>query len=372
MFQNLKVDIIYYNTNTDFEMEFNLCGCCRMRLLTDKVSERKVFLHSLSRAVSRSKVIIVTGNLFNENGIINMAAAAIGSGLEKADNKGYAIDSDQEIKIVKGSVPLVTTEGYFGGCIIENGPQTMILISDSKNIRKSIMKTLIHPYIEELCAAELTKKAAALHSEESTIIEEAPIIPTPVPIAEDVTPTLPETEAIEDMGVVEDEVLEQEEITEEETAEENEEPENEISEAQETEIEEETQEEIALEGGMSFETEDDLIFPDEDEAQLEGEEEEGEDLFSKPLYIRKRHANQINASYFEYDQADEVDIDFDEEEFEEPKPKRSLALNTPILILSIFLLVLIAVISFCIFYVSTQYGSNAQESIREIYSAFFG
>ena len=30
MFQNLKVDVIYYKTNTDFEMEFNLCGCCRM------------------------------------------------------------------------------------------------------------------------------------------------------------------------------------------------------------------------------------------------------------------------------------------------------------------------------------------------------
>ena len=37
----MKVDVIYYKTNTDFEMEFNLCGCCRMRLLTDKAPDRK-------------------------------------------------------------------------------------------------------------------------------------------------------------------------------------------------------------------------------------------------------------------------------------------------------------------------------------------
>ena len=52
MFQNVKVDIIYYKTNTDFEMEFNLCGCCRMRLLTDKSPDRKTAVHSLARAVS--------------------------------------------------------------------------------------------------------------------------------------------------------------------------------------------------------------------------------------------------------------------------------------------------------------------------------
>ena len=40
MFQNLKVDVIYYKTNSDFEMEFNLCGCCRMRLLSDKTPDK--------------------------------------------------------------------------------------------------------------------------------------------------------------------------------------------------------------------------------------------------------------------------------------------------------------------------------------------
>ena len=153
MFQNIKVDIIYYKTNTDFEMEFNLCGCCRMRLLTDKAPDKKTLVHSLARAVSRSRVIIIVGNLFGEEGVISLAAGAVGSKLSKADNKTYGISGNDEIEIISGSTPLVTPEGYFGGCIIEKGHQTMILLSDSKSVRKTVMKTLIHPYIEELSIA---------------------------------------------------------------------------------------------------------------------------------------------------------------------------------------------------------------------------
>ena len=57
MLYNLRSDIIYYKSGSDFELEFNLCGCCRMRLLTAKPSNKKTFVHSLARAVSRSRVI---------------------------------------------------------------------------------------------------------------------------------------------------------------------------------------------------------------------------------------------------------------------------------------------------------------------------
>lgn len=50
MFYNIKSDIIYYKTATDFELEFNLCGTCRMRLLSDKMQDKKSFVHSLARA----------------------------------------------------------------------------------------------------------------------------------------------------------------------------------------------------------------------------------------------------------------------------------------------------------------------------------
>ena len=66
------------------------------------------------------------------------------------ENKTYGIKSEDEIKIINGSTPLVTPEGYFGGCIIESGPQTIILLTENKAFRKSIMQNLIHPYIEEI------------------------------------------------------------------------------------------------------------------------------------------------------------------------------------------------------------------------------
>lgn len=150
MFQNIKVDVIYHNTNTDFEMEFNLCGCCRMRLLNDKTTDKKSFIKALARDVSRSRVIIACGPLFGADGLINTVATAIGTGVTPCDNKTYGINGDDAIQIINGSTPLVTPDGYFGGCIIESGPQTIILLTENRAFRKSIMQNLIHPYLEEI------------------------------------------------------------------------------------------------------------------------------------------------------------------------------------------------------------------------------
>lgn len=150
MVQNLKVDIIYHLTASDFEMEFNLCGCCRMRLLSDKTTDKKSFIKALARGVARSRVIIACGPLFNSDGLISTVATAIGSGLTLCDNKTYGINGDEPIHIMNGSTPLVTPNGYFGGCIIESGPQTIILLTENKAFRKAIMQNLIHPYIEEI------------------------------------------------------------------------------------------------------------------------------------------------------------------------------------------------------------------------------
>lgn len=174
MLYNLRSDIIYYKSGSDFELEFNLCGCCRMRLLTDKPSNKKTFVHSLARAVSRSRVILITGPLFGEDNTIEIVAQALGTTTEVVNNNAYNIASDDEIEIIKGSLPLVSDDGSFGGCIIESGPQTMILLTDNKTLRKSIMSNLIHPYISELYAAEMqgNNKAAISAEAASPILEE--------------------------------------------------------------------------------------------------------------------------------------------------------------------------------------------------------
>ena len=376
MFQNLKVDVVYYNTNTDFEMEFNLCGCCRMRLLTDKALHKKGFVQSLSRAVSRSKVIMVVGKLFGDDGIINIASAAIKSKCEAIDNKQYGIESTETIEIITGSLPLVTPEGFFGGCILENGPQTMVLVSDNKNIRKSIMKSLIHPYLEELCANELKEKAAIAKEENDGLIEviEEPITATfeAIPLVK--APDVEEREADEDVAEPEEEQsdsFKEVEIKVEINEPEEEETEYGITEelnkamidSSDEQVDSlEENDDIKLEGGMVFETDDETYYPDEIE---DGEDS---DLFVKPFFIKKSDARQINDSYFDFENEEESQIEYGE--FEGEGREKADLLNIFILVVSVLLLLGIAVVAFFLFVASPKYGISAQETIKEVLGIF--
>ncbi len=154
--QNLRVDIIYYNMPSDFEMEFNLDGACRMRKLTDMVTDRKSYVLSLSRAVTRSRIIIASGPLFGDKGLIYVTAKAVGRGFSRVNNAEYGITEEDDIDIIEGSMPLVTSGGIFGGLIMESGPQTIILLSENKSIRKNITINLIHPYLEQISMMPVT------------------------------------------------------------------------------------------------------------------------------------------------------------------------------------------------------------------------
>ncbi|MBR2489115.1 MAG: hypothetical protein IKB45_01435 [Clostridia bacterium] len=405
MFQNVKVDIIYYKTNTDFEMEFNLCGCCRMRLLTDKSPDRKTAVHALARAVSRSKVIMMVGSLFGDDGVIKLCAGAIGKDTVFADNKAYGISGDEKIEIIKGSTPLVTPEGFFGGCIIESGPQTMILLSESKNIRKSIMTSLIHPYIKELCAMELTEDVnASAHQENQTaeteetavITEVAEEIIAPAVIEEVATPVVieDETATSTEETVTETEVDEISEITEA-----NDEfvtdsilqqvvnDDIEIYYEDETEVTDESAVVISDDDEENF---DGLIFEvEESYYQNQNEEFEEDDLQSSDFYTEITQNipgneeteltmlddtldNFISDEDETYEGINEFEDIEDVEEYEEfLKIQRVRALNTPLAIISVILLLLIAVVCYCIFYVPAKDGIQAAEYLREIYNSLF-
>lgn len=173
--QNLKLDIIYHQSPSDFEMEFNLRANCPVRLLTDKTNDRKEFVKALARDVARSRVIVCCGPLFGNDGLINTIAKAIGAGTAACDSKTYGINSQENIHIINGSTPLVTPDGYFGGCIIESGPQTIILLTENKSFRKAIMKNLIHPYL-----VEISYIAPPVSPLSATATEEAPLYETAV------------------------------------------------------------------------------------------------------------------------------------------------------------------------------------------------
>lgn len=378
MFQNIKVDIIYYKSNTDFEMEFNLCGCCRMRLLTDKSPDKKSLVHSLARAVSRSKVIIIAGNLFGDDGIINIVSNAIGKTLSEVNNKLYGISGDDKISVISGATPLVTSDGYFGGCIIESGPQSMILLSDNKTVRKSIMNTLIHPYIEELCALDLKAKADLSSAKPVSQAE----IPVPVEIP-------PVSENMEDIDIMSssqpDSVSDEqtEEIFEEETVSDSEETEIFSESAPETAEENTDNSEspteqtgkttdinaaaddgVALSGGMIFETDDYRAAAEDHSA-----EDNDADLYVEPQKLKKGRVDYYNEQYAK--NSDEGNY-YHSDEYLPGKPRAGFSGNLPILIVSIILLVVLAVLCYCIFYVPAKDGISASAYLQETFNTLFG
>lgn len=330
MFQNVKVDIIYYDTSTDFELEFNLCGCCRMRLLTDKTDDQKLFLHMMARSVSRSRIIILTGKLFGDDGIINLTANAISKSIVAADNKLYGISSDDNIEIIEGSIPLVTPEGYFGGCIIESGPQSMVLLSDNKNIRKSIMNTLIHPYIEEMSAIALKEKAEEARTATNTVTN--------------------------------DEFFEIENTSEEKLddyIDENSEESNYVFEA----IPEEQPD-----GNAADTQKDNMSFV------FENNESSDEETYSK-MFIEPSKVKFSKKSY--YDEAYVPDAAqnfvFDSElEFRPINTTKSFDFSKIILALTIILLLLTAAVCFSLFYIPSSLGTTPKLFIEEIIKTLFG
>ncbi|MEE0897714.1 MAG: hypothetical protein U0L88_08815 [Acutalibacteraceae bacterium] len=334
MFQNIKVDIIYYKTPTDFEMEFNLSGCCRMRLLTDKAPDRKVLVNQMVRAVSRSRIIIVSGTLFGEDSIIETCSKAIGKPLAEIDNKQFGIDSDENISVIKDSVPLVSKEGIFGGCIIEQGPQTLILLTENKSIRKGIMQNLIHPYIQEIVASELVEKEEPAKEPVEEITEESV-----EEIQEDITDTA------EELPQESEEATEENEETEE-TAEETPEPVNQLI----------------------LDDEDFQIAATSEEPQEDYEPDEN----SNDLYVETDKKGRG------FKRADSYHIDYDSEgyiieQYEEDLPKKSdKKLNISILVLSVVLLLVVAVLCYCIFAVPQSEGVSAGAYLKETFNTLFG
>ncbi len=382
MIYNLRSDIIYYKTNSDFELEFNLCGCCRMRLLTDKPSNKKAFVHSLARAVSRSRVILIAGPLFGEESTVKTVAQALGTETEITNNAEFNIATDDEIEIIKNSIPLVSDDGLFGGCIIESGPQTMILLTDNKTLRKKLMKALIHPYIAELYAAEsTTKDTLSADAEVIETSEPEPIIETNGLILEDeissnrIEPEIESEDLIlEDNSdaVEEIELPEQPQIIIEDA------DENIADEYYENSI---NAEELILEETAQQETEEvmqeidiDSIVMDADDNEKQSIPEEYTTTFNQFVFDdeldkknKKSTPNVMHSNDFLYfDDNGEI---FDGND-EEPMPKAS-RLNIATIIVTAILLLTIIVICYCIFAVSGNEGVSPTEYIQTIWQTVF-
>lgn len=180
---NLKIDIIYYKTASDFEMEFNLSGCCRMRMFKDKVDTPKGLVNTLARDVSRSKITIIVTELFGENNGVSILSKAVKLPLVAVDKAEYGVQETDDIFIPKTAIPLVTKAGIYGGCIIENGPQSIIVVSDIRALRHEIMKTYVHNYVFDV--AQMMAYQERMGTKPNTIRTMVDLTSTPQPEAEE-------------------------------------------------------------------------------------------------------------------------------------------------------------------------------------------
>lgn len=173
---NLKVDIIYYKTSSDFELEFNLTGCCRMRLFKDKIEDRKELVTALARDVSRSRIILVISDLYGDKNGVETISAAIGYKYTLLDKSAYSIKNDGDIYVPKGALPLVTKTGQFGGCIIECGKQSIIIVSSDRTLRHEIMRSYIHQYIFDINQVEAYNERLRHENSNNPIIDNSNIL----------------------------------------------------------------------------------------------------------------------------------------------------------------------------------------------------
>lgn len=375
MLQNIKVDVIYYFTSTDFEMEFNLCGCCRMRLLTDKAADRKGFIHMLSRAVSRSRVIICCGPLFGDTGLIKGVAAAIGKSVVTVDNSAYGIKDSAEIGIIEGAMPLVTSDGIFGGCIIESGPQAIIMLSESKAIRKNIMTSLIHPYIEELSVTPVKTGASSSPeetAEEPTVTENtdgetvndntadvmSPDITAPAANVEDAVPDIVAPEQAEESAdeqadaQTETESAEPETVAEETAAE----PEIPLAEIADSE-------ESAPEDQAELLSAEDMLLLEEDEPE---EEEHIPEDINDGLYIEAQQVKFTKKNYYDVDYEAGADS---YQYYAEPEPiDCRFMFRLPILIITVVLLIALLILAYFLVFVPMRDGYTFSEYFKEIFA----
>ncbi len=386
MLENIKLDIIYYNTQKDFEVEFNLCGCCRMRLLTAVANDIKSFISAIKVAVARSRVVLLCGKLYEDDGLLNIISKAIGRDFEEVDSSLYGIAGDGKTRLLKQSIPLVTESGKLIGCVIEQGPQAIIMISEDKNGRKEIMQNLVHPYIKELSKSSGDVTDETEKSQEEIIDTKSEIIPEPEALSAE-EPA--DSKDFEEAVFEEQEAEENEAQTADETLTETEDEEEletvsleDFGNAQNDEITEagskaEVQNEEGNDGAAD--EAEDLAEDKEDNSAEDSEDDNAAESNSAPLGLiyaipDDDYADDDEPTHFSADVFKEYNENFSlighiDDEDEKPRRRGRYRRRSPIIpILISLVLCLAAVIIYFLLVKPTQAGIDIGENFSNLFS----
>ncbi len=149
MSKDVKVEIIYYKSETDVSLEFGLHGNYPVRLLSSSCNNLTLFFHSLKRAVSRSQIIIIVGGYTGDEFIPSFIARAINKEVVVPEYNKLGVICKEKYPLPEGAAPLAPSNKRFGGFLIESGPQTIINLTENKKIRLQVVSEVVVKYIEE-------------------------------------------------------------------------------------------------------------------------------------------------------------------------------------------------------------------------------
>lgn len=150
MIPDLTLEVIYINQPTDFKMEFELCSSSNIRFLSMAVKDRTEFLTALSKSVVRSRAIVTVGsfNPLDKLYVPKIIAKATGYELKAVEKEKFGISSKSEILLPEKSLPLLDAEGNLAGCVLENFDQTIIMLTNDRELRHKVVTDLVCPYLK--------------------------------------------------------------------------------------------------------------------------------------------------------------------------------------------------------------------------------
>lgn len=169
---DVRIEIIYFKQDSDIKLEFGLSSEYPIRLLSSKVSDEISFLKRLKTASLRSPIIITVGGFSKKDVYLpEIVAKATNLEMTETDFGKYKTENNGKILLPKGAVPIIYSDGTFNGCVIESGPQSIIMLPEDETNRMKLIKELIVPYISEHYRTfNLTEDSA----EEDSIPQELP------------------------------------------------------------------------------------------------------------------------------------------------------------------------------------------------------
>lgn len=144
---NIKLEIIYYATESDAALEFGLQGNFSVRILSSHVQNAAGLVAALKKASVRNEFIVVVGG-FEDSAVVGVIAKAIGREMVPAAQY-MDLQPDKELLVPADAIPLVAENGAVCGAVIESGYQSILLLSGEKQRRDLVLGPLLLPYLNE-------------------------------------------------------------------------------------------------------------------------------------------------------------------------------------------------------------------------------